>query len=103
MMLEHPEDFRNITLQDIVRSSEYIEQHNLYGRIEKGEKLFLGLTEGNFADYRFATAFPFAICDNPNGEAISSVWANKARNYACKCNLGLNHFDAKLTQNRHKW
>ncbi|KAF1976872.1 hypothetical protein BU23DRAFT_551306 [Bimuria novae-zelandiae CBS 107.79] len=30
-------------------------------------------------------AFKLPICRNPGGEAISSVWSNKGRNFPCKC------------------
>jgi hypothetical protein len=79
----------NITWKDIFRSSLYV--HKKVDDIRNGNMRITdqGLTEivrnENNTMGNVARIFTIPVCRNPNGEAISSVWADKGRNYSCIC------------------
>ncbi|KAL5394958.1 hypothetical protein PMIN06_003262 [Paraphaeosphaeria minitans] len=82
-------DMHNLSKEDIVRSSLWIDANNFEDKVN-AEKLDLMLLMRSMLDANkylgeVPGAFSVPICRNPGGEAISSVWEKKGRNYPCKC------------------
>jgi hypothetical protein len=80
------EEYYNITREDIVRSSFFVHHNQVEDAIAdlNLEQLASGTKrDGNLG--KVPGAFSIPICRNPGGEAISSVWSDKARNYPCMC------------------
>lgn len=79
-----------ITKEDIVRSAIFVHENKLqdairnrdYHTISEAAKrdLAMGKNLG-----KVPGGFSLPICLNPGGEAISSVWDKKARNFPCMC------------------
>jgi hypothetical protein len=85
-----------ITKEDIVRSAIFVHENKLqdairnrdYHMISEAAKrdLAMGKNLG-----KVPGGFSLPICVNPGGEAISSDWDKRARNYPCMCgNFGWN-------------
>jgi hypothetical protein len=78
-----------LTKEDIVRSSLWIDANNFEDKVnaEKPDLLLLmrSMVDANKDLGKVPGAFSLPICRNPDGEAISSVWDKKGRNYPCKC------------------
>jgi hypothetical protein len=96
-----------LTREDIIRSSLFVHRHNLHDAIESGnitvmraafqqegyELPVAGPSEiidrashaekGNLG--KVPGQFRIAVCRNPGGEAVSSVWSDDSRNYPCMC------------------
>jgi hypothetical protein len=77
-----------LTKEDIVRSSIFVHEHKLQNAIEDldyravSSALERGKDLGkNYG--KFPGTYRLPISRNPGGEAISSVWSKKARNYPC--------------------
>ncbi|KAF2641451.1 hypothetical protein P280DRAFT_507003 [Massarina eburnea CBS 473.64] len=79
----------NLTKEDIVRSSLFIHENNLQGSIRPNisdiQRLIQSAKDAKTNLGSVPGAFTIPICRNPRGEAISSVWEEKGRNYPCKC------------------
>jgi hypothetical protein len=80
-----------ISREDIVRSSLFGHRKKLNSYHNPSTRLLMGgvfnYTEFNEPSEvgKVPGAFGISVCRNPAGEAISSVWSKKARNYPCMC------------------
>ncbi|KAF2654167.1 hypothetical protein K491DRAFT_779790 [Lophiostoma macrostomum CBS 122681] len=91
-MVEHPNEYYNISKEDIIESSLWVHENpDVENRTNAQEPIYDHplLSGGNDFGIRNARTLPgvfnIAICRNPGGEAISSVWHDDARNYPCMC------------------
>ena len=85
--VERSQDYHNITKEDIVRASLWAQEEHLVN--DQGmliNKLpTKWVVNDTHAGGSLAGTFTIPICRNPKGEAISSVWSHKGRNYPCMC------------------
>ncbi|RYN16873.1 hypothetical protein AA0112_g12328 [Alternaria arborescens] len=87
---------QGITKEDIVRSAIFVHENKLQDAIRNRD--FHTISEAAKRDRAMGKnlgevpgGFSLPICVNPGGEAISSDWDKRARNYPCMCgNFGWN-------------
>ncbi|KAI4941908.1 hypothetical protein J4E91_010458 [Alternaria rosae] len=81
-------DVYGATKEDVVRSSLFVHEHNLYDALQTADfqtvqsALGQAMNAGN-GQYNLMGAYTLPIARNPRGEAISSVWSKHGRNYPC--------------------
>ncbi|KAI4606911.1 hypothetical protein J4E83_009822 [Alternaria metachromatica] len=81
-------DVYGATLEDVVRSSLAVHEHNLYDALQTADfqtvqsALGQAMNWGN-GQFNLMGAYTLAIARNPRGEAISSVWSTHGRNFPC--------------------
>lgn len=101
-MQEHMEQY-GISKKSIVRSSLWADSINVEDVLKKVE---FGVMPGEFdlpgveRAGALPGAFTIPICHNLHGEAISSVWEKKSKNYPCRCGSGAWEFSRSKPQER---
>jgi hypothetical protein len=80
-----------ITLEDVVRSSLWIHENNIEHKVNADFFHYLANQDDKLKMYylkhlgKVPGAFTLPVCRNAGGEAISSVWSTKGRNFPCIC------------------
>lgn len=83
-------DAYGFSMEDVVRSSLFVHENKLQNAIERFDykKVASALARGKSLGTNLGHIpglFTLPVCRNPGGEAISSVWETKGRNYPCMC------------------
>jgi hypothetical protein len=99
---ENNKGYYNLTKQSIVRSS--LVAHSLPDEIQNSPNLLELIKHWDHGDPTMGEvpgAFSVPVCRNPGGEAISSVWGKRSRNYPCMCGeFGWKNWNEEIDETR---